>query len=698
MIRASASSFVVTFAARLFASVLGIVAGILVARVFGPQGKGAFAAVQLLIGFAVTLSTGVGVALTHSITKKQVRPAELMLPAALLFTVISLTTTVAGTVYLAVEGASPIVVAATLAAPASILLTWQLGYLSALGLLRALNLQVAVCGAAALLALGATVLLRTGINGLLISWAVATSIAAGVFALVCVRVAGGVARISTRKRVRDLVSFGMQSSVNSFLGWLTYRIDAMLIGAMLGLSAFGVYSVATNLAEALLMISRTAPTVLTKDIGSRDFAAAARISARAIRAITALLCLVAAVAWFAVPGIVHAFYGSRFDGAAVPFRILLLGVVTFATVGTYCAFFIFQLGRPSIVTWLNAVTIAIQAALCLIFIPRYGLAGAALASSLTYGAGAVYCTVLFCIVTGLSPSEVWILKSSDIRFIVDAICKRGSNAGSPHKPLLLVTGAAGRVATLLRPLLREHYRLRLCDRIALGALSEGETFACFDLNNKAALDQALRGVGAIVHLAGCPGDAGFRVHAKTNIAVTYNVFEAARRHGIERVVLASTGHVTGFYRRDEYIGPDVPPRPDSLYAAAKVYCEGLASMYADKFGMRVFAIRIGHCSEAPSGSLDRAIWISPRDLAQLVRIGLEHPDVRNEVVYGVSRNRAGFWDTRNAAALGYAPLDSADDAPVTQTPSHAASIFQGDYRAKVVSLKSSDTVANTNPA
>lgn len=690
MIRLSASSFVVTFAARLVASVLGIVAGILTARVFGPQGKGAFAAVQLLIGFAVTLATGVGVALTHAITKKQIRPGELLLPAAILFAFISLGTTAAGAVYLIVEGRSAIVLAATLAAPGSILLTWQLGYLSALGLLRTLNVQVVVCGVLALLAIGSALVLHTGIDGFLLAWAAVTSIAAAIFTVTCARVAGGVVRISTRTRVRELVSFGMQSSANSFLGWLTYRVDAMLIGAMLGLSAFGIYSVATNLAEALLMISRTAPTVLTKDIGTRDVAASARISARAIRAITAMLCLVAAVAWFAVPWVVQAFYGTRFDGAVLPFRILLPGVVTFATVGTFCAFFIFQLGRPSIVTWLNFVTIAIQAALCFLLIPHYGLSGAALASSLTYAAGTVYCTVLFCSATNLSPSDVWLLNASDIRFIANALRRRRSGAGSSQKPLLLVTGAAGRIGTLLRPLLRQYYRLRLCDRVAIGALSDGETFACFDLAHERALDRAVRGVDGIVHLAGCPGDADFHVHAKANIALTYSVFEAARRNGIERVVFASTGHVTGFYRKDSRIGPEAPPRPDSIYGAAKAFCEALASMYADKFGMRIFTIRVGHCSEVPVGALDRAIWISPRDLMQLVRIGLVHRDVRNEIVYGVSRNRAGFWDTSKAADFGYAPQDSADDAPLSQNDVRATSIFQGDYRANVASRAIAD--------
>jgi uronate dehydrogenase len=55
-----------------------------------------------------------------------------------------------------------------------------------------------------------------------------------------------------------------------------------------------------------------------------------------------------------------------------------------------------------------------------------------------------------------------------------------------------------------------------------------------------------------------------------------------------------------------------------------------------------------------------SIWISPRDLAQLVRIGVDHPDIRFEIVYGVSGNRRSWYDNANAQRLGYRPQDDSE--------------------------------------
>jgi uronate dehydrogenase len=56
-----------------------------------------------------------------------------------------------------------------------------------------------------------------------------------------------------------------------------------------------------------------------------------------------------------------------------------------------------------------------------------------------------------------------------------------------------------------------------------------------------------------------------------------------------------------------------------------------------------------------------AIWISPRDFAQLVTIGLEHPDIKHEVVFGMSDNVPSWWDNSNALQLGYKPQDRSAD-------------------------------------
>jgi uronate dehydrogenase len=71
-------------------------------------------------------------------------------------------------------------------------------------------------------------------------------------------------------------------------------------------------------------------------------------------------------------------------------------------------------------------------------------------------------------------------------------------------------------------------------------------------------------------------------------------------------------------------------------------------------------MRIGNVNPAPPDKRRLSNWISPRDFAQLVEIGIEHPEVRFEIVYGVSANRRSWYDNSNAERLGYRPRDDAE--------------------------------------
>jgi uronate dehydrogenase len=225
---------------------------------------------------------------------------------------------------------------------------------------------------------------------------------------------------------------------------------------------------------------------------------------------------------------------------------------------------------------------------------------------------------------------------------------------------ILLTGAAGGVATVLRPLLRADYRLRLSDRREIAGLAADEETAPADLADMAALRRAIAGVDGIVHLGGYPRETDWDTIHAANIVGCYNLFEAARLEGVRRIVFASTNHAVGFYPRSETIPANVTPRPDTRYGASKAFGEALASLYAYKYGAEVMSIRIGHVLAKPIDMRRLAIWVSPRDLAQLVRIGLEAPGIRHEIVYGVSDNQRAWWDNSNAFRLGYRPVDRSE--------------------------------------
>lgn len=250
---------------------------------------------------------------------------------------------------------------------------------------------------------------------------------------------------------------------------------------------------------------------------------------------------------------------------------------------------------------------------------------------------------------------------------------------------VLMTGAAGGVATMLRPLLAGLYdEVVLSDRQAPEALASHERFVAADLGDPASLAAACTGIDGIIHLGGHSVEGEWEAIHSANIVGCWNLFEAAREAGVQRVVFASSNHAMGFYRRRDRIGVDEPVRPDSRYGVSKAFGEAVGSFYADKFGLRVLSIRIGNVGPVPLDRRRLSIWIHPEDLLALIRIGLEHPKLHQAIVYGESRNERSWWDNRTAYRLGYEPKHRAEDhvevalaAQAKLPPDPIGDLFQG---------------------
>lgn len=250
---------------------------------------------------------------------------------------------------------------------------------------------------------------------------------------------------------------------------------------------------------------------------------------------------------------------------------------------------------------------------------------------------------------------------------------------------LLLTGAAGGLGKVLRERLPPLARtLRVSDIAALGAARgpHEEVVPC-DLADKRAVDALLASCDAVVHLGGVSVERPFEEVLEANIKGVFHVYEAARRHGVKRIVFASSNHVTGFYRQDERIDATAARRPDGYYGLSKSFGEDMAQFHYDRYGIETVSIRIGSSFPAPANRRMMSTWLSYDDLVQLVEKALFTPGVRHTVVYGMSANRDLWWNNRAAAVLGFAPEDSSEPfrAQVEAQPPVAAddpnAIYQG---------------------
>ncbi|MBI1777337.1 MAG: NAD(P)-dependent oxidoreductase [Proteobacteria bacterium] len=228
------------------------------------------------------------------------------------------------------------------------------------------------------------------------------------------------------------------------------------------------------------------------------------------------------------------------------------------------------------------------------------------------------------------------------------------------KPILL-TGAAGALGRYLRPKLIEAYgRLRSADKVSFAPALNGEEQVVCDLHDLAAVERMVEGTEAILHFGAYSVEADWETILHSNIIGTYNVFEAARRKGIKRLVFASSNHAIGFHTVETRLDATSLQKPDSYYGVSKAFGEDLGSLYVDKHNLEVACLRIGSCLPEPKEARHLSTWLSYPDLLRLIQACLEAPFLGFTIMYGMSNNTRSWWDNSLSPHVAYRPEDNAE--------------------------------------
>ncbi len=232
---------------------------------------------------------------------------------------------------------------------------------------------------------------------------------------------------------------------------------------------------------------------------------------------------------------------------------------------------------------------------------------------------------------------------------------------------VLITGSAGTIGRHLRRTLRRDGRhLVLVDVAEQAGLEAGEDaeIVTASFTDAGAIREACAGVDAVIHLGGL-STAGYSFddYLAVNVEGTRQVLEAAREHGVTRVVYASSHHAVGFHPNTPgSVVPDyLAARPDSYYGVSKVAGEALASLYHDRYGLDVICVRIGSYREVPTDQRTLWNWLSPGDCTRLFEATLRARAPGFRIVWGVSANTRRIASLDEARLIGYEPEDDAED-------------------------------------
>jgi O-antigen/teichoic acid export membrane protein len=378
---------------------LALVLVVLQSRFLEPTGRGAYVLAVLTVTIFSRLLGQLGVAVTNRLREEAEETRELV-RRALALGVLAGTASIP-LITLFGRYAADIGTDVALLAAAALIpnVLWQTISGILLGLARIRLWNYIQLGSPFLTTAGLVVLvvwLDTGVRGAVAAWTVANLITAAL-ALTATRdlwLPISVPRVGDRT-ARVLARLAVTMGAVQVINLVSYRVELFVLDRYDGLDDVGIYSIAMQAAEAMWLIAAAVANAVTAPAVHETEAGAARIvgrgSIRALLITAAVAVVVGAAAPFAIPVV----FGDAFDGAARPLLLLLPGVVAYAPVTVLVVYLSVRRGRPELSLAVAVVGMVVTLGSALALIPAHGTTGAAIASTIGYGAGAVLAWLFF---------------------------------------------------------------------------------------------------------------------------------------------------------------------------------------------------------------------------------------------------------------------------------------------------------------
>lgn len=410
-----ATSF--TMITNLLALGFNLGTSIVLARVLGAEGRGIYALATLLPSLIVTLGNlGIGPATVYYVAKNEFRRQEILGNNVLLSIGIGGIGILAGVIVVLFfreaifPGVSPFYLLFALAlVPGEMFFSYVNYILLGTQHIKEFNyrqlFQAALFLGFVILAL---IVLRAGVAGAifasLLTWVIIDVLVFGRVE----RIVGGVSFKLNFSYIRSAITYGLRAHLSNILGFLNYRADMFMVNWFLGPVAVGFYSVGVGLVERLWMISQAASTVLFPRVAAENNEARQKsFTPLVARTVLWTTALGAAVFVFFSQWIVLLLYSETFLPSVSALRALLPGIVTLSA-GRVLANDIAGRGLPELNIYTGVAAVSTNIALNLLWIPRFGIVGAALASTVSYTVSFLLSLFFYCRLSG-NPWQVVIL-------------------------------------------------------------------------------------------------------------------------------------------------------------------------------------------------------------------------------------------------------------------------------------------------
>ncbi len=399
----------ITLTARVLNLILGLATSLSIARVLGPDGKGIYALSVLLPSLIITFTNfGIAPATVYYIGKGKYSPREIFGNNVMVSFILSAFSVIIGLVIIfffrkpVFSGISHYYLLLTLAlVPINLFFGYANAVLLGLQKIKEYN-AVSIVKTSSFLGLIVIALwgLKTGIEGAILAGITANLLVDSLLFLWVKKFTHGVTLRLNSAYIKDSFLYGIKAHISNALAFLHLRLDVLLINAFINPLAVGYYSVAVGIAEKLWLISQSASTVLFPKIASeKDEKRRKEFTPLVSRATIFATAIGALVVFFLSQWIVTFLYSSVYLSAVRPLQILLLGAVAVSG-GRVLGNDFAGRGRPMLNTYLNAITVAINLGLNIVWIPRFGIIGAAWATTVSYTIALIGSMIVYCRLSG----------------------------------------------------------------------------------------------------------------------------------------------------------------------------------------------------------------------------------------------------------------------------------------------------------
>jgi len=419
-----AGGVALTFATRLLMLVGALGASVIVGRWLGPEGLGALAVLNVTVALAVQIgSAGLPSANTYFLSRdrKRLGPAwaNTIIFAFVWGTLLLLFVVALARINPALFGSVPttLVVIAAISIPFQFLTLLGLNLLLAMDRIGQMNLLDSMAPVLLLCNAILVLLILHSKLSVLVTFNTAAAL------VLAISIAAMVGRLLRRQRdaeafrpnaalFKNTMKYGLKFSIPVMAAILIFRFDLLIVNHFRGAAEAGVYAVASQTANLLLMLPGVIATLLFPRVASsQDQSGEFTVSVtRHASFVMLLMCLAAAAASFALPLI----YGVRFADATVQLLILLPGVYLVSIEAVLVQHFM-GTGLPIAIPVFWLITVAVSLGLNFALVPILGARGAALTSTLSYALIFVLVAVYFCLKTGKTPAEVFLLRGQELR-------------------------------------------------------------------------------------------------------------------------------------------------------------------------------------------------------------------------------------------------------------------------------------------